>query len=512
MPKSTLKKKISTRLWWGLLCKLLLFLCLVFLPDSYAFAQIEPNPPVFNSVSINPENNDVMVRWFISPTPEVVGYGIQEEDPPGENKFVHIVSGRNTTNASFSYPKVLTGPVKFNIDAYVTGTNRSVRTEPSHQTMFASLEFDSCNTTIRIKWTPYVGWEDTLLRYDIMEYAGSFNYVQRNNEVLGPGTSEYVVSENIQENTTYCFFVSAIRKDGMASYSNKVCITTTTPASPAYMLGDFTRFSGTNQLNIHFSIDPSVVKDSYSLYRSDPSKDQYEAIADINKSADGTVSYTDNLPSLNVYNYYLTYVNQCNIEGNSSIPINNIVLKGRSSAMTNHLTWNKFSSWPNGINEVNIYRGNSQGGMEQIASLSGDDTEFSDVIAPESQMRGDVCYQVQAVSSPDQNGKINISESNIFCVDMLGDIFVPNAFTPNDDGLNDFIKPSFSIIPENYIFIVYNRYGSKIFETSNISEGWDGRLSDGGRALEGAYIYFVKIENKDGKVLEKRGNFTVIYP
>jgi gliding motility-associated-like protein len=97
---------------------------------------------------------------------------------------------------------------------------------------------------------------------------------------------------------------------------------------------------------------------------------------------------------------------------------------------------------------------------------------------------------------------------------MLGNIFVPNAFTPDGVGnlQNEVFKPSFSIIPEKYTLIVYNRYGAKIFESNNASEGWDGKLSNGSKALEGTYIYYIKVENGEGKVLEKRGNFNLIYP
>jgi gliding motility-associated-like protein len=162
--------------------------------------------------------------------------------------------------------------------------------------------------------------------------------------------------------------------------------------------------------------------------------------------------------------------------------------------------------------EVRVYRRSGTGNLELLATLSPSETEYSDQISAENQLSGDICYQVQAISNNDFMNKVNISESNVFCVNMLGEVFIPNAFTPNNDGLNDIFKPSFAILPMKYTFVVYNRYGAKIFETNNISEGWDGRLSNGAKALEGAYIFYIRLENGAGKVLEKRGNFTVIYP
>ncbi|HEY9115973.1 MAG TPA: gliding motility-associated C-terminal domain-containing protein, partial [Bacteroidales bacterium] len=67
--------------------------------------------------------------------------------------------------------------------------------------------------------------------------------------------------------------------------------------------------------------------------------------------------------------------------------------------------------------------------------------------------------------------------------------FLPNAFSPDGDGLNDEFKPV-----EKYDFVktyqlsIFNRWGQLIFETSNISHGWDGTYQ--GKSVEqGSYVY-----------------------
>jgi gliding motility-associated-like protein len=52
--------------------------------------------------------------------------------------------------------------------------------------------------------------------------------------------------------------------------------------------------------------------------------------------------------------------------------------------------------------------------------------------------------------------------------------YVPSAFTPNNDGLNDVFRPTGSGIAELKFFRVYNRYGEMIFQSSDIKRGWDG--------------------------------------
>ncbi len=60
--------------------------------------------------------------------------------------------------------------------------------------------------------------------------------------------------------------------------------------------------------------------------------------------------------------------------------------------------------------------------------------------------------------------------------DCLKGLFMPNAFTPNNDGRNDLFKPSLFGVVKQYDFAVYNRYGKIVFETKDLSKGWDGTI------------------------------------
>ena len=55
-------------------------------------------------------------------------------------------------------------------------------------------------------------------------------------------------------------------------------------------------------------------------------------------------------------------------------------------------------------------------------------------------------------------------------------IFVPNTFTPNNDGKNDFLQPFMIGIKELTYFKIFNRWGELIYETHNVQPGWDGRF------------------------------------
>lgn len=65
----------------------------------------------------------------------------------------------------------------------------------------------------------------------------------------------------------------------------------------------------------------------------------------------------------------------------------------------------------------------------------------------------------------------------------------PTAFTPNGDGLNDVFRAGAFCPVSSYHLAIFNRFGQKVFETTDPTKGWDGKIN-GKRADHGAYTYF----------------------
>lgn len=87
-------------------------------------------------------------------------------------------------------------------------------------------------------------------------------------------------------------------------------------------------------------------------------------------------------------------------------------------------------------------------------------------------------------------------------------IFFPNAFTPNNDGRNDVLRPrGFNIDEVNWI--VYNRWGEKMFEGRNLDDTWDGTFN-GENLSSDVYGYYLRVVCIGGQVFEKQGNVTLI--
>ena len=81
---------------------------------------------------------------------------------------------------------------------------------------------------------------------------------------------------------------------------------------------------------------------------------------------------------------------------------------------------------------------------------------------------------------------------------------IPNVFTPNGDGTNDFFSIKSTGIKEISLQI-FNRWGEKLYEFTGPKAAWDGINTNGGKVTDGSYFYFVKAIGYDDKEIEKHG-------
>jgi gliding motility-associated-like protein len=85
---------------------------------------------------------------------------------------------------------------------------------------------------------------------------------------------------------------------------------------------------------------------------------------------------------------------------------------------------------------------------------------------------------------------------------------VPNAFTPNGDGVNDNVSvKGFGI--EKMDWRIYNRWGQLVFQTGNTTQGWDGKYN-GVLQPQEVYVYVLNVTYTDGKSYRKKGDITLL--
>jgi gliding motility-associated-like protein len=119
---------------------------------------------------------------------------------------------------------------------------------------------------------------------------------------------------------------------------------------------------------------------------------------------------------------------------------------------------------------------------------------------------------IVTVTDLDQNGICQKSDTvlvqvfDAFCGSP--NIFVPNAFTPNNDGENDVVLVRGGGITD-LKFSIYNRWGEEVFYTEEQSEGWDGTYK-GDLAEPAVFVYYLEAVCDDGETYFEKGNITLI--
>ena len=89
--------------------------------------------------------------------------------------------------------------------------------------------------------------------------------------------------------------------------------------------------------------------------------------------------------------------------------------------------------------------------------------------------------------------------------------YIPNAFSPNDDGKNDVFFDGTPILNvTSFDMQIFNRWGQNIYTTDSFFRPWDGYMSNGDPSPEGLYTYKIKINSVKGKYYEFTGSFSLI--
>ena len=87
-------------------------------------------------------------------------------------------------------------------------------------------------------------------------------------------------------------------------------------------------------------------------------------------------------------------------------------------------------------------------------------------------------------------------------------VTVPSAFTPNQDGLNDYFRPTLENIVSMYL-VIFNKYGSVVFETNDLDGEWDGSLNQIPLPQD-SYLYEITYEAESGIFRTSRGKVAML--
>ncbi len=94
-------------------------------------------------------------------------------------------------------------------------------------------------------------------------------------------------------------------------------------------------------------------------------------------------------------------------------------------------------------------------------------------------------------------------------VEAVPTLFIPDAFTPNGDGINELFMAK-GIYIEEFQMMIFDRWGEEVFAFSSIEKGWDGSLPGGSLAPQGVYVYRVKAKGTNGDEYDMMGRVSLV--
>jgi gliding motility-associated-like protein len=228
----------------------------------------------------------------------------------------------------------------------------------------------------------------------------------------------------------------------------------------------------------------------------------------INKSIDGiaekeiilpanTQKYIDSnvRPTDKSYCYTISYIDLCGNKSPKSNTVCNTLLKGTEDDKNVILTWQGVIP-PNSKIFLEKF---SEKDTSSIAITGGSYNDLKSAFkSPE------VHYRLRIVTTE------GVSYSNIFSVLLETEFEIPNAFSPNGDGLNDVFRPTSTRFLSSYKMTIFSQWGTVIFETTDSNKGWNGETESGVLAPTGVYAFQINYFSSIGRPTVKQGIVTLI--
>lgn len=320
----------------------------------------------------------------------------------------------------------------------------------------------------------------------------------------------YFLDKNSPNNKTinYSYFMIGVNKCGLWGQPSD---TLSTFEQIEYIPRQQNLFTVTVKENkfIRISWPPSTEKDfaKYFLYKSIDNGKTFGLLNTLENVND--TFYNDMEVSVNKlsYCYHLVMFDTCDNIGPQGRISCSILLKGKSNYLSHSLDWNEYIGWVSGVDNYQIQRRYVTKDFESLVKIKPNtfiDNKFDTD-------EGAYFYFINATEAlPDGQTLKPIAESksNEIFLFQQPNVYPPNAFSANNDALNDDLKMTNSFVKDFHLEI-YNRWGEKVFETFNKKEYWKGTVNNNA-VQNDVYFYIINFTGFDDEAYVKRGNITIL--
>jgi len=478
---------------------------LISLPSAGQKDIIPPVTPAFNLVSVQPLTGRTELHWSKCPSPDAAGYVLYNYRNNEGFAFDTIFNPDITdyvNMGAFAGDRM----ESYVVAAIDTAGNISPLSNELH-TIFTTATIDTCNNKINLVWNSYSSFPLTVAGYTILasENNGPFTVIG----TVAPDKTSFSTGTFIT-GSQYCFIVRAELNGGAFSSSNRVCLATKMQRPPQWINADQATVNDDNSVSLSYTIDPQSEIKSFGLDRKKESENDFARLAVI-QSSDNRVTYTDYAATPGQkYIYRLGAINNC---GNpvvlSPVSVNMVLGLSEDNGIVT-LSWNKYREWEGSVDHYKVFLNTGSGFIEK-AFLQPDDTSFTinyrdfmyDIASD------GYCFRVEAYEGTNPHGITGLSRSSQACGETKEVITVPNAFTPDNDMINDLFRPVLSFTPSSYRLVITDRKNNRMFETTSHLAEWDG-TKNGDPLPPDVYLWFLNVTTPSSKNVSRTGTVTII--
>ncbi|HEY1046745.1 MAG TPA: gliding motility-associated C-terminal domain-containing protein [Bacteroidia bacterium] len=473
----------------------------------YTNDTIGPKSTPMNYITVS-NNQFIDINWGKSKFKDYTAYHLYNDNSPNFNLLYTTANIVDTTFRVSNGIDVNGTRYCFNIKTKDKCNNLGSFTL-SHCSILLQIR-DTAQNDLILDWLPYEGWGlGNVRRYRIYrsDAGGKFNLL----DSVSGNTTSYRDKKLCTK--VYCYYIEAVEKNNKwVSKSNTVCKTPLYIYPSVAVNSTRTTVLSSNQTYTQWSPYKFVKNvDHYIVSRSSLGSGKDFDYAQVDSSG-----FIDKDPYLETnkksYTYTVRAVDHCGAESPES-PVNTtILLGGKSEGYTAKLNWSEYNKWFSGVKKYQIYiRENNTfkviGTIDTASSLY----EFD---FPDTELDDSICFKIQAIKD---TSELIESFSNVLCLISDAKIFIPNAFTPNNDGKNDVFIPRAILIFNqtgnpilDYELEIFNRWGERVFFTNDVNQGWDG-VYNGEVCQQGQYIYRVRALALDGvTAFNLEGSFVLL--
>lgn len=464
-----------------------------------------PEVPIIQSVSV--ENNKTVLQWNKTLDKRVYAYIIYKFTAQGIKPIDTVYNATNYVDKGSQ-------PDKQRENYFVLGLDRCGNTSlfgKAHQSIRAFLKQDECEAAALLNWNRYRDWSDGILRQEIWVKRGNLPYAMA--DTLSGKDSTYVF-RGLKDKEKYCFYIRSVNAGNPAigAKTNEVCLTADLNKPVEFAIVKNVEVNSKGEVSFTWIWNNDADLDAAKIRKSVDGK-VWTDIGNLPTTGfPGEVSYTDKSGGVSAKTYYAIYTRDiCDKE--QIFPFYTLNIKGEvQDNRSNLLTWTNHFLPDAQYADYELYR--IVNGTENKIWDSRNKNDFVDPFDPLNPDNANICYYVVAYvydTLPNGNPVRIRSKSNTVCVSQTATIFTPNAFAPR--GVNQEFRPviSFNDQLSSFSMVIFDRYGAKVFETTDLAVGWNGKLNNNGREMsQDTYVYHIKAVQKNGKTEEARGTVVLL--